>query len=92
MKCEILTSFSGVMGSFSVGVAADDPDEHVAELASLGWVQPLGKAPTRKAAKEQDETTAGEGDEWKAAQARVRARLTLKSEHPSTSDTLYEDE
>mgnify|MGYP006402944915 FL=1 len=63
MKCEILTSFSGVMGSFSVGVTADVPDEHVAELASLGWVKPLGKAPKRKATKKKAETPAGEGDD-----------------------------
>jgi len=63
MKCEILTSFSGVMGSFSVGVTADVPDEHVSELASLGWVKPLGKAPKRKATKKKAETPAGEGDD-----------------------------
>ena len=63
MKCEILTSFSGVMGSFSVGVTADVPDDHVAELASLGWVKPLGKAPKRKATKKKADTPAGEGDD-----------------------------
>jgi len=51
------------MGSFSAGVTADVPDDHVAELASLGWVKPLGKAPKRKATKKKAETPAGEGDD-----------------------------
>mgnify|MGYP005836990255 CR=1 FL=1 len=63
MKCEILTAFSGIMGSFSVGTTADVPDEHVPELQKLGWIKPLGKATTRKATKKKAETPAGEGDD-----------------------------
>tara|TARA_B100000029_G_scaffold50938_1_gene46317 strand:- start:2146 stop:2337 length:192 start_codon:yes stop_codon:yes gene_type:complete len=63
MQCEILTSFAGVMGSFSAGDTAEIDDQFVAELAELGWVKPAGKAKKRKAIKPAAEVPAGEGDD-----------------------------
>ena len=63
MKCEILTSFAGVMGSFSAGETADVSDEFVAELSGLGWVKPVGKPTRRKAVKPKAEVPAGEDDD-----------------------------
>ena len=60
MQCEILSSFAGVMGSFSAGDTAEVADEHVAELASIGYVKPLGKVAKRKAVKPKAEKPAGE--------------------------------
>ena len=63
MQCEILTSFAGVMGSFSAGETAEVPDDYVPELTTLGWINPLGKLKRRKAVKETAETPAGEDDD-----------------------------
>lgn len=62
MQCEILTSFAGVMGSFSAGETADVADEFIVELSGLGWVKPVGKPIRRKAVKPQAELPAGEDD------------------------------
>jgi len=62
MQCEILTSFAGVMGSFSAGETAEVPDDHVSELTQLGWINPLGKVKRRKAVKDKAEVPAGEDD------------------------------
>ena len=64
MLCEILTSFSGAMGSFSRGGTAEVGDKYVEELTRIGWVKPVGKKPPKKrnATKKPGDVPEGEGD------------------------------